>query len=245
MPEMGQEQIEEKLGHQFTDRRLLQQALTHSSIGYNPAKPSCYERLEFLGDAVLELVVSMELFTMYPDADEGELTKMRASIVSRRHLAAIASKIGLGNEVFMSPRLKATGGSHSVTVLGNTLESLIGAVMQDAGFTAARKAAMHLLRESLENACPTLATNPKGDLQELLQGRTGEAPTYRVTQLPGTPVRFSAVALWQGREIGSGTGSSKHKAEIAAAAAALARVQSQDSTAPSGLQSDHEAIIHG
>ena len=234
---MGQEQIEKKLGYQFADSSLLEQALTLPSTGHSPAKPSCYERLEFLGDAVLELVVSMELFTKHPGANEGELTKMRASLVSRRHLACIADKLGLGNEVFMSPRLKANGGRHSVTVLGNTLESLIGAVMQDAGFPAAQEVVKRLLGKSLEKACPSLATNPKGDLQELLQGRTGEAPTYRVTQLSETPVRFSATALWQGREIGSGTGSSKHKAEIEAAAAALAHVQLFTGDAPSDPQS--------
>ena len=222
---MGQERIEQKLAYHFTNKTLLEQALTHPSVGHTPSEPSAFERLEFLGDAVLELVVSMELFFMHPTADEGELTKMRASIVSRRHLADIAAALDIGEEVLISPRLEAAGGRSSVTVLGNTLESLVGAVMEDAGFPAAYRVAIHLLRESLDDACPALITNPKGDLQELLQGRSGEAPVYRVTQTSDSPVRFSATALWQGAAIGTGEGSSKRKAEIAAASAALAQLR--------------------
>ena len=225
IPVMGQERIEQKLAYRFTNRTLLEQALTHPSVGHTSSGPSDFERLEFLGDAVLELVVTMELFSMHPMADEGELTKMRASIVSRRHLADVAAALDLGKEVLISPRLEATGGRSSVTVLGNTLESLVGAVMEDAGFPAAYRVALHLLRESLDDACPALVTNPKGDLQELLQGRTGEAPVYRVTQTSDSPVRFSATALWQGTAIGTGEGASKRKAEIAAAIAALAQLQ--------------------
>ncbi len=235
---MGQKRVEQKLTYQFTNKALLEQALTHPSTGRTSTKPSDFERLEFLGDAVLELVVSMELFSRHPRANEGELTKMRASIVSRHHLADIARALGLGEDVLMSARLEAAGGRSSVSVLGNTLESLVGAIMEDSGFSAAARVAHHLLRESLEKACPALITNPKGDLQELLQGRTGEAPVYHVTQTSSSPVRFSATALWQGREIGSGTGSSKHKAEIAAAAAALTHVQvPQDSVAPPPVRS--------
>lgn len=222
---MGQERIEQKLAYHFTNKTLLEQALTHPSVGHTPSEPSAFERLEYLGDAVLELVVSMELFFMHPMADEGELTKMRASIVSRRHLADIAAALDIGEEVLISPRLEAAGGRSSVTVLGNTLESLVGAVMEDAGFLAAYRVAIHLLRESLDDACPALITNPKGDLQELLQGRSGEAPVYRVTQTSDSPVRFSATALWQGAAIGTGEGSSKRKAEIAAASAALAQLR--------------------
>ena len=218
---MGSEQIEQKIGYTFCNKSLLTEAITHPSTGHGRQGPSEYERLEFLGDAVLELVVSVQLYAKHPGADEGELTKMRASIVSRHYLAGIADQLGLGEHVVMSSRLESSGGRASASILGNTLESIIGAVMLDAGFETASRVAVQLLRESLNNSCPARSTNPKGDLQELLQAVNGEAPVYRVKQVRAIPAHFVATAMWDGREIGVGEGSGKRKAETAAAKVAL------------------------
>ena len=218
---MGREQIEEKIGYTFCDENLLTEALTHPSTGHGRQGPSEYERMEFLGDAVLELAVSAKLYSKHPGANEGELTKMRAAIVSRRHLADLAARLGLGEHVVMSSRLESSGGRTSGSILGNTLESIIGAVMLDAGFETAYRVAVGLLQESIDNSCPTRSMNPKGDLQELLQAVNGEPPVYHVRQVRTMPAHFVATAVWEGREIGTGEGSGKHKAEIAAAKAAL------------------------
>lgn len=218
---MQRERIESQLGYTFTTVEWLQQALTHPSAGQHRAAQLAYERLEYLGDAVLELVVSTELFRMFTEADEGLLTKMRAAIVSRKHLAGLADALGWGAQLTMSSPLEKSGGRRTLSILANTFETVIGAVMMDAGYEEARRVSLLLLRDSLENAAGLLASNPKGELQEILQALSPEGPVYSVHQQPGMPPSFVATALWQGREIGHGSGSSKHKAEIAAAADAL------------------------
>ncbi len=214
-------EIEAKLGYRYRNKTLLWQALTHPSTEHGRTGPSDYERLEFLGDAVLELVVSHELYTEHAEADEGELTKMRAAIVSRHHLASIAHELEIGQYIIISPKLEASGGRSSVSVLGNTLESLVGAIMLDSNFDTAYAVAHRLLRKSLQEACPAGATNPKGDLQELLQGLNKQPPVYHVRQLREMPPLFEATAVWNGQEIGTGVGSGKRRAETAAALAAL------------------------
>ncbi len=218
---MDGKEIEAKLGYRYRNKALLRQALTHPSTEHGRTGPSDYERLEFLGDAVLELVVSHKLYTEHTEADEGELTKMRAAIVSRQHLASIAHELGIGQHVIISPKLEAGGGRSSVSVLGNTLESLVGAIMLDSNFDTAYAVAHRLLQKSLQEACPAGATNPKGDLQELLQGLNKQPPVYHVQQLQELPPLFEATAIWDGREIGIGVGSGKRRAETAAALAAL------------------------
>ncbi len=218
---MESKEIEARLGYGFRDKALLERALTHPSTEPGRTGPSDYERMEFLGDAVLELVVSHKLYTMHGEANEGELTKMRAAIVSRHHLASIAREAGIGPYIIMSPRLKAGGGCHSVSILGNTIESLVGAIMLDSDFNTAYDVACKLLRNSLKTACPTGAMNPKGDLQELLQGLNKQAPLYQVERLQEIPPLFKATVVWNAQEIGTGTGNGKQMAETAAAQAAL------------------------
>lgn len=216
--------IEHRLGYHFRDREWMVRAFTHPSMGgENPAHSLAYERLEYLGDAVLELVVSTELFKLHPAADEGELTKRRAALVSRKHLAHLAGRLGWGDQLVMSPQLEKIGGRSTLSILANTFESIIGAVMMDAGYEEARRVSLHLLQHSLQSQGALQAANPKGELQERLQALCGTGPTYRVLQLPGMPPAFEATALWQGREIGHGRGSSKHKAEVDAASHALER----------------------
>lgn len=218
---MQKELIESKLDYAFAREEWLQQALTHPSANINRDTNLAYERLEYLGDAVLELVVSTELFRLYPTADEGVLTKMRASIVSRRHLAKLAGELGWGEQLTMNAQLEKSGGRTTLSILANTFESIIGAVMLDAGYEEARRVSLRLLGNSLSDAPKLLSDNPKGELQERLQALSTSGPTYHVQQEPGMPPSFTATALWGGQEIGHGCGTSKHKAEIAAAADAL------------------------
>ncbi len=220
---MQKEPIEASLGYTFTDESWLRQALTHPSIDQKKSTNLAYERLEYLGDAVLELVVSRELFTRFPKADEGKLTQLRAAVVSRQHLAGLCRELGWGQQLLMSPQLEKSGGRETLSILANTFESVIGAVMMDSNYNAARKVALQLLANSLERVENlTSSVNSKGKLLELLQALNGQAPTYSVESLSGEENGpFRAKAWWNGMEIGSGEGRSKHKAEVAAAADAL------------------------
>lgn len=220
---MDRESVEKSMGYTFTDEVWLKQALTHPSVDQKRSTNLNYERLEYLGDAVLELVVSRELFTLYPKADEGVLTKMRSAIVSRAHLAKLCEELGWGNCMDMSPQLEKSGGRTALSILANTFESVIGAVMMDSNYNAARKVSLKLLAGSLENALNLVSINHKGELLERLQAINGEGPKYHVSLVdenkPAGP--FLARVVWNNRELGSAEGQSKHKAEMAAAAQAL------------------------
>lgn len=220
---MDKEAVEKSLDYVFTDEVWLKQALTHPSSDQKRSTNLNYERLEYLGDAVLELVVSRELFSRYPKADEGLLTKMRSAIVSRAHLAELCARLGWGEQLTMSPQLEKTGGRKAVSVLANTFESVIGAVMMDSNYNAARKVSLHLLDASLNVAQSLISINYKGELLEVLQSINGQGPKYAVELVdeskPAGP--FRARVLWNELELGVAEGQSKHKAEMAAAAQAL------------------------
>lgn len=220
---MNTDIIEESLGYKFTDIAWLKQALTHPSSDQKRSTNLAYERLEYLGDAVLELVVSRELFSLFPKVDEGELTKLRSGIVSRKHLADLCKELGWCEQLVMSPQLIKAGGRESVSTMANTFESVIGAVMMDSNYNAARKVAMRLLEHSLQHASEFKDVNYKGSLLEVLQAVDGTGPIYDVKPVdeaqPAGP--FVARVLWHDREIGRATGQSKHRAQVAAAQKAL------------------------
>lgn len=215
--------VEKSLDYVFTDEVWLKQALTHPSSDQKRSTNLNYERLEFLGDAVLELVVSRELFTRYPKADEGELTKMRSAIVSRAHLSGLAARLGWGEQLTLSPQLEANGGRKAVSILANTFESVIGAVMMDSNYNAARKVTLMLMQESLDKAHRLISVNYKGELLEKLQAINNEGPKYEIELVDEKKQAgpFRARVFWCGLEIGCAEGQSKHKAEVAAAAKAL------------------------
>ena len=220
---MQRDVLEKSLGYVFTDESWLKQAFTHPSSDQKRSTNLAYERLEFLGDAVLELVVSRELFSRFPKADEGLLTKMRAAIVSRRHLADICEKLGWGEHLIMSPQLAKSGGRSTLSILANTFESVIGAVMMDSNYNAARKVSLALLAESLDSAQNLIEVNSKGCLLETLQAINCQGPEYEVEPVcPEQPAgSFKALVRWNGLELGCGQGSSKRRAQIAAAADAM------------------------
>lgn len=222
---MQYDAVEESLGYKFTDITWLKHALTHPSADQKKSTNLNYERLEYLGDAVLELVVSRELFSLFPKVDEGELTKLRSGIVSRKHLSEICRQLGWCDYLEMSPQLQKTGGKESVSTLANTFESVIGAVMMDSNYTVARKVTLHLLQHSLDHAEELKDVNYKGTLLEVLQAVNGTAPKYDVNPVdesqPTGP--FFARVLWNGMELGTAVESSKHRAQVASAKDALQR----------------------
>ncbi len=216
--------MEASLGYTFTDEAWLQQALTHPSFDQKRSTNLAYERLEYLGDAVLELAVSRELFSLFPKADEGLLTKMRAAVVSRQHLAGLCEKLGWAEHLNMSEQFAKNGGRQTLSVMANTFESVIGAVMMDSNYNAARKVCLALLADSLKQAESLISVNSKGRLLEVLQAVNNVGPTYEVEALGSADSGpFRATVVWEGRALGIGEGSSKHKAQMAAAADALAK----------------------
>ncbi|MBR3925698.1 MAG: ribonuclease III [Akkermansia sp.] len=225
MRRMQTEVIEESLDYKFTDVAWLKQALTHPSADQKRSTNLAYERLEYLGDAVLELVVSRELFSLYPKADEGTLTKLRSGIVSRQHLSDLCRELGWCDHLVMSPQLEKNGGRYAFSVMANTFESVIGAVMADSNYNAARKVALRLMDKSLKNAHNYMEVNYKGKLLEELQAVDGTGPEYVVVPVdenkPAGP--FFARAMWHGRVIGEAEGSSKHRAQVSSAQDALAK----------------------
>lgn len=220
------------LGFRFRDPSLLRRALTHRSYcnehGLDAAES--YERLEFLGDAVLSLTISAQLYRRFPGADEGQLTKARAWLVRGAALARIARRWGLGELLRVGRGVDESGGRDQDSVLAAAVESVIGAVYLDQGLDAAREFVGVNMLDELAAVAAGLSPgarppeNPKSRLQELLQGQGRPAPVYRVAGRDGpdhSPV-FTVEAVSDGLVIGQGQGGRKSDAERAAAASALA-----------------------
>lgn len=217
--------IEERLGYHFKDPALLEVALSHPSLSseVRPAPPD-NQRLEYLGDAVLELAVTDYLFQLHPDFQEGVLTKLRASVVSRPALATTAVRLEVGKELRMSNGEDGSGGRKRASNLADALEALFGAIYLDAGFETARDVIIRILEPELDQLDPDTAQgNSKGELQEILQKLSPESPCYRITGEEGPPHsrKFVASVNWQGKNLGTGEGKSKKMAETSAARNAL------------------------
>jgi ribonuclease-3 len=220
------EALEQRLGHTFADRTLCEAALTHKSwLNEAPgAGRTDNERLEFLGDAVLALIVSDLLMRRFPDRAEGELSKTRAVIVSEAGLSKTAQSIGLGQWIFLGRGEDAAGGRAKTSILSDALEALMGAIYLDAGLPAARQVAERLFGEGLEGADKETRHDYKSRLQERSQALLQATPQYRVVGQDGPDhdKRFSVAISLAGREYGRAVGRSKKEAEQSAAAQALA-----------------------
>lgn len=217
--------LEQVIAHTFRDPALLQLALTHGSVGYESQRAqSDNQRLEFLGDAVLQLTLSHLLYQRLPQADEGVLTQARAQLVSTKALARIARRIGLGAHLHMGRGEETNGGRDRDSTLADALEAVAGAIHLDSGTDAAHEFAARLFAEDLEalNRGP-LDINPKGRLQELIQSVGIEPPVYEIigAEGPDHAKNFVAAVSWQGTALGRGSGRSKKDAEVQAAQAAL------------------------
>jgi ribonuclease III len=217
--------IEERLGYQFKNKDLLTQALSHPSLSseIRPA-PLDNQRLEFLGDAVLELAITDFLYRRFPDLKEGHLTKLRASVVSKPALAKAARRIHLGDSLLLSNGEDGSGGRQRASNLADAMESLFGAIYLDENMTRAAEIVLELMAPELEALDPeTNHGNSKGELQETLQQITPQAPVYEIQKEdgPAHSRTFVSTVSWKGQTLGKGKGTSKKASEIAAAADAL------------------------
>lgn len=223
--------LEERLGHAFSDRRVCETALTHKSWvneNHDPRR-SDNERLEFLGDAVLALVVSDLLMKHFPAQPEGELSKIRAAIVNESGLARVAETLALGQWIFLGRGEEQAGGRLKRSILSDALEALIGAVYLDGGFEAAYRVAERLFRPLLADAQTAAGRDFKSRLQEVSQARLQLAPTYTVIsqQGPDHDKTFEVAIFLGEREYGRARGKSKKEAQQNAAARALAILEGE------------------
>jgi len=223
---MHAQQLQKIIGHPFKNPKLFQEALTHPSLAHEYADGSMAhnQRLEFLGDAVLQLILTDRIYEQYPTFPEGKLTQVRAHLANRHTLYRRAQAINLGEYLLLGKGEESSGGRQRLSNLADAFEALLGAIYLDGGIRAARKFVHQQFVDELKEVRETAARqNPKGRLQELLQADSSANPHYRVVQESGPDhsKHFEAIVEWDGREIGRGTGSSKKLAEIAAAEAAL------------------------
>ena len=209
----------------------LRLALTHPSVAHEANLATAHnQRLEFLGDSVLGLVLSQQLYERFPGADEGTLTKSRAKLVNAGSLAGHGRGLGLGPHLILSRGEENTGGRERASALTDAFEALLGAILLDGGFDAARE---FILREfaadfgTLDE--PEGIENPKGELQELLQSRSPNAPQYQTISAEGPDHNpdFECAVLHDGAELARGRGKSKKAAESDAALAALQKLRAQ------------------
>jgi len=233
--------FQSRLGIRFRRPELLREALTHSS--YVNEQPTQFmadnERLEFLGDAVLDFIVADELFRRYPTAREGTLTSMRAAIVRTDSLARASNRIDLGDHLFLGHGEEASGGRHRAANLCAASEAVIGAVYLDQGIEQARALVQKLLGDLIESLEAPGPRDAKSLLQEQVQARLHLTPVYRtVAQMgPDHAKEFVVEVLVGDRVVGRGTGPSKQAAEQAAAQSALANpVIGSASLGPSAVE---------
>ena len=218
------EKLCDKLGYRFKIANLLVTALTHPSFGGDHHVPH-YQRLEFLGDAVLELAVSEYLYSELPEVDEGRLTRIRAALVREETLCRAAKRLGLGKFIRLSVGEERSGGRNKPSILSDVMEAVFAAVYLDGGFDCAVKVVRSALSDELSPETLADPLDAKSRLQELLQ-RGGEMPNYEYLSMEGpphAPVFFYRVCDGA-RVLGTGSGSSKQNAQQAAARDALKRM---------------------
>ena len=216
--------LEARIGYAFTEHAYLKRALTHSSFA--PGEGGDNERMEFLGDAVLELCVSEELFFRFPSMREGDMTKNRASIVCEDALYTAAKQIGLGEYLLLGKGEDASGGREKPSVVSDAFEAVIAAIFLDGGLAPAKTFIHRFVLSQLDLSKPVYEKDHKTRLQELIHAKThGQQVTYRMAGETGPDHQktFTMQAMLNGEVLGTGVGHSKQSAGQAAAADALAR----------------------
>ena len=259
-------ELETALGYRFTNPELLLRALTHRSLANerivegteDNGTAGDNERLEFLGDAVLGLVVAEAIFLLYPDWKEGELTRVRALLVSRQHMAEVAASLDVGRHLRLSRGEDRSGLRFKNTVLSNTMEAVIGAMFLDGGLEAVRAfVRRHVMGEMAEQLARELRSgaalgNYKSALQERLQALGAGAPLYKIKSESGpdhrkrflVEVRLKAVGGEPGKFLARGLGSTKKDAEQDAARRALARLAADATLEDETGQDDTIKLLH-
>jgi ribonuclease-3 len=225
------EVLQRRLGYTFRDAALLRLALTHPSVTHEPGTPEeDNQRLEFLGDAVLQVILSRELYGRFPDFGEGPLTKARAKLVNRGALAEQGRQLGLGEFLILSRGEELHGGRERPSALADAFEAVVGAIFLDGGYEGVRDFALRRFQAALaELLVIPILDNPKGELQEWLQAQALGAPEYHVAAASGPDHDrlFECSVHHDGVELARGCGKSKKAAESEAALAALKQLRAK------------------
>ncbi|HWM94938.1 MAG TPA: ribonuclease III [Thermoanaerobaculia bacterium] len=219
--------LEKRLGYRFKRQDLLELALTHRSFANEQGVPEHYERLEFLGDAVLGLVTADWLYERHPELPEGELSKLKAQLVSRTSLANWAGRLELGPELKIGVGEERSGGRTKANLLADSMEAVFGAVYLDDGIDSARDVILPMLEDGEEEKARLLATDSKTRLQEVTQALGWSLPEYRVVGSAGPDhSKTFTVECWlEGKFAGRGEGPSKKIAEQKAASVSLGTLE--------------------
>jgi len=216
----NRELLEETLGYKFKNEKLIIEALTHKSY----KQPYDNERLEFLGDAVLDLIVGEYLFFKFPKSDEGNLSKIRAALVNEDGFEKLARSIDLGKYILLSNAEENNGGREKASLLSNAFEAVMGAIYLESGLEVARKIAIDLIEKNhIEISLETLFRDFKTTLQELTQARFGETPEYKViaSRGPDHKKEFEVAVIIESKEYARAVGKSKKIAQQEAAEMAV------------------------
>ncbi len=225
-------ELEERIGYRFSDKNLMTQAMTHSSYAneHRLNKLECNERLEFLGDSVLEVISSDCLYHKYPENPEGDLTKIRASIVCEPTLAYCAEDIRLGEYLLLGRGEEATGGRGRASIVSDAMEALIGAIYLDGGFANAKEFILRFIMNDLEHK--QLFYDSKTILQEIVQSKTDEPLSYELLREEGPDHNkvFESQVLIGKEVIGQGTGRTKKAAEQVAAYHGILSLKNTETT---------------
>jgi len=221
--------FERIIGYRFTDLRLLQKALVHSSYAFEQAEAGQdNQTLEFLGDAVLDLVIGHILYKKYPEMREGELTRLRSALVNETHLAMMARQIELGEFLYLGKGEDASKGRNKSSILSCGYEAVIGAIFEDTGYRTVCELIENFFIPAIEGKKEELLiADAKSRLQEALQEKYNEGPSYEVEaeEGPSHQKLFTIAACFRGKVLGMGQAGSKKEAEQRAAAAALKQIE--------------------
>lgn len=224
------EKLKKKLGLTFQNPSLLKEALTHRSYAVENKLSYDNQRLEFLGDAVLEIILTGYLFKVYPEADEGVMTKMRSALAQQEAIAKLARELDLGRFMYIGRGEASSGGASRDSNLCDLFEAVLGACYLDAGMEFARDFVLNLIKDKFPAPHRLLSgLNPKGTLQEYTQHKFGHAPIYTVLSVEGpehNPVYTVEAVI--GENKGSGQGGSRRQAEFAAAKVLLDKLSEHD-----------------
>jgi ribonuclease III len=228
--------LEERLGYHFREPLHLQKALIHRSFAFEQGRNfgKDNETLEFLGDAVLDLIVGYALFKRFPDLREGELTQLRAALVNEGHLAVMAREVELGEHLLLGRGEEASRGRRKASILASAYEALVGALFLDGGYEAAAELVEAQFAPWLTAEARTLFVDSKSRLQELLQDKYNEAPDYILEKEEGPDHRKTFTISVRFREMVLATGSAGNKKEAEQKAAALALEQFKANASPQG-----------
>ena len=214
------QELQDKINYHFKDQTLLISALTHTSVSSSIQYGSAFERMEFLGDSILGLIVAEELFVKFPKYSEGELSKLKSQIVSRIFLTMKAKQIGLGNYIHLSSEAKESGGQNSSSIISDAMESLICAIYLDGYIQQARKFIKKIILKNFESAIKSSELiNYKSILQEYTQSKYQSIPVYKIIQEKGPDHEkvFTIEVYINGKKFGVGKGSNKKETQQNAA----------------------------